>query len=110
VLYLGDADWCGNQIESNTKRVLEHETGGELAWKRVALTETQIRKHKLPVIMKADRRYKPPRYHEAVETEAISQRILVEILRKHLRELLPEPLEHVLEREAFQRRQISDMF
>ena len=41
--------------------------------------------------------------HEAVETEALSQRIIVEILRDRLDELLPEPLERVHERELRER-------
>ena len=39
-------------------------------------------------------------------TEAISQRVLIDILRARLDELLPEPLARVQEREARQRRQI----
>jgi hypothetical protein len=42
-----------------------------------------------------------------VETEAISQRVLIDLLRARLNELLPEPLARVLEREARQRRQIA---
>jgi len=45
--------------------------------------------------------------HEAVETEAISQRVLIDILRARLDALLPEPLARVHEREARQRRRLS---
>jgi hypothetical protein len=110
VLFLGDQDLCGGQIENNTRRVLEQEVGGKLAWERLALTETQVKDHKLPIIMKTDRRYNDGRLHQAVETEAISQRILVQILRDRLEELLPEPLERVLAREARERKQISKIF
>jgi len=51
------------------------------------------------VIIKRDRRYKDGRPHEAVETEAISQRVLIDILRDWLDALLPEPLTRVQERE-----------
>jgi hypothetical protein len=107
VIYLGDLDLAGNQIEDNTRRVLEREIGGELNWERLALTQEQVREHDLPVIIKHDRRYKDSRPHEAVETEAISQRVLIDILRSRLDELLPEPLQRVQEREARQRRQIA---
>jgi hypothetical protein len=105
--YLGDFDLAGNQIEDNTRRVLEHKVGGALQWHRLALTEEQIRRHDLPRIIKHDRRYKNGRPHDAVETEAISQRILIEILRGRLDRLLPEPLAAVQEREARERRRIE---
>ena len=41
--------------------------------------------------------------HEAVETEALSQAVIVDILRTRLEELLPEPLEAVQERAEEQR-------
>jgi hypothetical protein len=75
VLYLGDYDLSGGQIEDNTRRVLEREVGS-LTWERVALSEQQVADYELPVITKKDRRYKDGRPHEAVETEAISQRVL----------------------------------
>jgi hypothetical protein len=106
VLYLGDHDLAGNQIEANTRRVLEV---GPLNWERLALTEEQVRAYRLPVIIKHDRRYKDERPHEAVETEAISQRVLINILRARLDELLPEPLAHVQEREARQRRAVATL-
>jgi hypothetical protein len=102
VLYFGDWDLAGNQIEENTRRVLEQEIG-PLRWERVALTAEQVTTYYLPVIIKHDRRYKDARPHEAVETEALKQTVLVDILRKRLDELLPEPLERVHEREARQR-------
>ena len=52
----------------------------------------------LPVIIKHDRRFSSGGEHEAVETEALSQRIIVDILRERLEHLLPEPLESVHER------------
>jgi hypothetical protein len=102
VLYLGDLDLAGNQIEANTRAVLEREAGS-LDWERLALTRAQVDEYSLPRIIKRDRRYKDGRPHEAVETEALSQAVIVELLRGRLEELLPEPLEHVLEREKSQR-------
>jgi hypothetical protein len=105
--YLGDLDLAGGQIEANTRRVLEREIGGELHWERLALTEEQVRAYDLPVIIKRDRRYRDDHPHEAVETEAIGQRVLIDILRAWLAARVPEPLARVQEREARQRRQIA---
>jgi len=91
ILYLGDFDLAGNQIETNTRRVLEREAG-ELDWERLALTGEQVERYGLPLIEKHDRRYNDGHPHEAVETEAIGQTIIVEIVRDRLRRLLPEPL------------------
>jgi hypothetical protein len=41
VIYLGDLDLAGGQIEDNTRRVLEQEAGGDLQWERLALTRQQ---------------------------------------------------------------------
>jgi len=106
VLYLGDLDLCGGDIEANTRRVLE-QIVGPLRWERLALTREQVRQYNLPTIIKHDRRFADGGVHEAVETEALSQRIIVEIVRRRLEELLPEPLQSVHEREAEQRQQIA---
>jgi hypothetical protein len=106
--YLGDLDLSGGQIEGNTRRVLERIIGGELDWTRIALTEAQVEEYALPRILKFDRRYKDGGgRHEAVETEALSQTVLTDMLRDFLVELLPEPLEAVQEREARERRRIE---
>jgi len=102
ILYLGDFDLAGNSIVQNTRRVLEQEAG-ELRWERLALTAEQVQRYNLSPIVKHDRRFRDGGAHEAVETEALSQRIIVEILRRRLEELLPEPLERVQERAARQR-------
>jgi hypothetical protein len=78
--------------------------GPVLLWERVAITREQIERYDLPVIVKTDRRYKGRRgRHEAVETEAIGQRILIETLRARLLTLMPEPPEAVHEREEAER-------
>jgi hypothetical protein len=106
VLYFGDLDLSGGQIEDNTRRVLEQVIGGLLDWERVALTEGQVNEHDLPKIIKRDRRYRDGKPHEAVETEALRQTVLMGILRSRLDELIPEPLTGVQEREARQRRRL----
>ena len=106
ILYLGDYDLAGGQIEANTRSVLEREAGS-LHWERLALTQEQVEQYNLPVIIKHDRRYNDSRPHEAVETEALRQTVLVDILRSRLDELLPEPLSRVLEREQRQRRHLT---
>jgi hypothetical protein len=101
VLYFGDWDLAGGDIEANTRRVLEQEWS--LRWERVALTEQQVRKYSLPVIIKYDRRYKDRRPHQAVESEALSQKLIVALLTTRLNRLLPQPLKAVLEREKRER-------
>jgi hypothetical protein len=72
-------------------------------WHRIAITEQQVERHQLPVISKPDRRYNPARWHEAVETEALGQTFIVNLVREWLDSLLPEPIEDVREREKRQR-------
>ena len=107
VLYLGDLDLAGGQIETNTRRVLEQEVGGPLRWERVALTAQQVSEHKLPTIVKRDNRYRDGHPHEAVETEALRQLVLIELLGGRLDELLPQPLSRVQERARRQRRAVA---
>jgi hypothetical protein len=98
VMYLGDLDLCGGDIEDNTRHVLEREVG-ELQWERLALTAEQVERYDLPKITKNDRRFKNGGgVHEAVETEALSQSVIIDIVRARLDELLPEALERVQER------------
>lgn len=105
ILYLGDLDLCGEDIEGNSRRVLEQFE--KLGWERLALTKDQADEHDLPQVRKTDKRFKGAGgRHLAIETEALSQEIIVKIVRGRLAELLPEPLEHVHEREAKQRRRI----
>lgn len=112
VLYFGDYDLAGGQIEANTRRVLERHTGrtfDEDTWERVALTEDQVADlatRGVEPILKTDDRYTDGHPHEAYECEALGQGPIVELLRARLDELLPEPLEDVLEREREQREQV----
>ncbi len=109
VLYLGDFDWCGQQIEDNSRRTLaEHTDVDDRPWERIALTEEQVGEFNLPVISKADRRYRPVQYHDAVETEAFGQARIVAALRARLDKLMPEPIGDVLEREDAQRALVAE--
>ena len=107
VLYLGDLDLAGSQIEANTRRVLYQYSPG-LAWERLALTGAQADAYDLRrlAIVKRDRRYTDGRPHEAIETEALSQPVLTGILTARLDGLMPEPLEAVLQREQAEREQV----
>ena len=88
---------------ANTQRVLERLVG-ELDWQRLALTREQVEAHNLPRIIKTDKRFKNGGgVHEAVETEALSQTLIVNIVRDWLNELLPQSLDAVLVRERRQR-------
>jgi hypothetical protein len=116
VLYLGDLDLSGGHIEDNTRRVLAQHTARAFdadTWERLAITAEQVRDHHLPAIRKIDGRHKKSGRpcctrrrnpgHDAVETEALRQQVIVGIVRDHLDELLPEPLADVLLRERQQR-------
>ena len=104
VLYLGDYDLAGGDIENNTRSVLERYH--DLEWERLALTADQVRDHNLTPIIKSDRRFKNGGAHEAVETEALSQRLIVQIVRDRLDALLSEPLERFRAREAMERERL----
>jgi hypothetical protein len=102
VLYVGDFDLAGRDIESNTRDVLVR-AAGERGWVRVALTAEQVANDdKLIPVQKIDRRFRPPRLHEAVEVEALGQGVVTAIIREALDRMLPEPLDDVLVREGRQ--------
>jgi hypothetical protein len=114
VLYIGDCEvgGPGDQIEANTRAYIERYTGRTFTsktWIKVALTVEQInRSPRLRglIINKVDRRYKPPRYYQAIECEAVGQVALERMLRARLDALLPEPLADVLVREEQQRKEM----
>ena len=58
-------------------------------------------------IEKIDSRYKPPKPYEAVECEALKQRVLVRVVRDWLDARLPERLSRVREREERQREAVA---
>jgi hypothetical protein len=108
VIYLGDYDFQGDDIEQATRRRLEEHVGAKLVWERLALTAEQVEDFELPAIEKVDHRFRPPRPYEAVETEALRQEVIVELVRERLDSLLPEPLDDVHVREAEERRAVAD--
>jgi hypothetical protein len=108
VLYLGDLDLSGGQIETNTRRVLEQEIlSRALDWTRVAITEGQVAERDLEPIAKKDKRYKPARPYKAWETEALGQQTVVALVREALDALLPGRLTDVRVREAAERTAIA---
>jgi hypothetical protein len=107
VLYFGDLDLSGGHIEMNTRRVLSEY--GALEWTRLAITEAQVREHRLTAMDKVDHRYEPPRTSPAVETEALRQPVIQRILTERLDAMLPEPLAVVLEREERERVQVREL-
>ena len=109
MLYLGDLDLAGGQIEANTRQVLYQYSPG-LVWERLALTEAQADAYGLRrlAIVKRDQRYRDGRPHEAIETEALSQPVLTGILTARLDELLPEPLAGVQVRQRAEREMWRD--
>jgi hypothetical protein len=101
VFYLGDLDFSGGQIEANTRKVLSRY--GDLEWERIAVTEKQAHSHSLTPISKPDKRFRPVRYYDAIETEALKQTEIQRIVTERLDRELPEPLDEVLSREGEQR-------
>ena len=109
VLYIGDLDLQGGQIEANTRKVLEEEACGELDWTRVALTSEQAKRYNLKKIKKVDERYKKDlvkRDGWAIEVESLGQSRVTDIVRGVLDELLPEPLVVVEQREEAERAEV----
>jgi hypothetical protein len=91
VLYLGDLDLSGGHIEENTRKVLGDYA--ELDWRRIAITEEQVKDRDLTKVDKKDSRYKPARTYPAVETEALKQTEIQRILSEALDDLVPISLE-----------------
>jgi hypothetical protein len=105
VLYIGDWDWSGAQIEENTRTVLEAEVG-PLQWERLAVTAEQIEQLGLGRILKRDRRYSDGKPHYATEVEEFGQLRTRELLRTRLDALMPVPLADVRVREERERDEI----
>jgi hypothetical protein len=100
VLYLGDLDLTGVDIEGNTRSVLERCLGRPLDWRRLGITAEQAGARGLEPIRKQAGR-KPA--HLALEVEALGQATAVGLVRETLEAMLPEPLTNVLEREQAER-------
>jgi len=106
VLYLGDWDFSGGQIEDNSKRVLEDVLGRDLIWERIAVTEDQVQEFGLTVVQKYDERTKST--HDAVETEALGQARIIGLLRMRMSELMPDvEIEAVKAAEEIERHRLA---
>jgi hypothetical protein len=92
VLYLGDLDLAGRHIEANTRAEIERVTGA-LDWRRLAITEEQVARYDIPAKPKLDHRYRDGHLHDAYETEALSQSVIVGLVVEALDAILPEPLD-----------------
>lgn len=91
VLYLGDLDLAGGQIETSTRLRLDRHGAHVDDWTRVAITREQVDAWNadpdapdLDPIRKVDRRYRGGRAYDAWETEALGQAEVVRLLRAHL--------------------------
>jgi len=102
VLYLGDLDKSGTEIEQNARHVLERAAGREITWERIGLTSEQTAG--IEPIWKVDGRDHTGRW--AWEVESLGQAAAVRLVLGALDARLPEPLDRVLEREAEQREQV----
>ena len=101
VLYVGDHDKAGYDIEASARERLEEFTGRALKWERVALTAEQVEANGLPLIPRTDGRDGLTRL--VAECEAMPQAQLMALVRDALADLLPEPLDRVHERERIER-------
>lgn len=100
VLYLGDLDKSGGEIEAHAREVLSDTFA---AWRRVAITPEQAQG--ITPIWKVDPRDKQRR--QAWEVESLGQAEVVRLVRAALDESLPEPLQHVLDRETAERLEVA---
>jgi hypothetical protein len=104
IIYLGDLDRSGHDIERNAWCVLGA-TVGVPRWHRLAMTDELAHERGIAPIWKVDGRTGTG--HQAVEVEALGQADLVELLRAHLDGLLPESLADVQEREDQERAAVA---
>lgn len=102
VLYLGDLDKAGDDIECNTRDTLEHAAGRDVYWHRIGLYKEQLPPGTV-AIRKLDRRSDPPVETLAWEVEAMGQAAVVALLRDTLDGMLPEGLDQVRIRADMQR-------
>jgi hypothetical protein len=108
VLYLGDLDFSGKHIEDNVLAIVsDHAPDWDGDWRRIAITQEQVDQHNLTVIRKYDGRDR--KYHDAVETEALGQGLLTQLLRAELDLRMPESrLQEVRDEEDRQRRALAE--
>ena len=109
VLYIGDLDLQGGQIEANTRKVLEEEAGGELDWTRVGAhlgAGAAVQPQEDQEGGRAVQEGSGKREGWAIEVESLGQSRVTDIVRDVLDELLPEPLVMVEQREEAERAEV----
>jgi hypothetical protein len=91
VFYIGDYDPAGVLIDVNLERELRRhlEPGLPLYFHRLGITEKQIAEYDLPRKPRKDSDRRALHIGTAVEAEAMPARILRELLRGSIEELLP---------------------
>jgi hypothetical protein len=93
VVYVGDHDKAGYDIEASAHDRLEGFSDTLLKWERVALTAELVEAYGLPLVPRTDQRNR--RTYEVAECEAMPQAALMGLVRDALTDRLPQPLEHV---------------
>jgi hypothetical protein len=101
VLYIGDHDRSGYDIEASAQARLEGFAGQTLTWMRVALTADQVAEHDLTLVEHVDRRDHQTRL--VAECEAMPQATLVGLVRHAVGDLLPVSLDRVRVQERRER-------
>jgi hypothetical protein len=94
VIYVGDLNRVGLDIEANTRRII----GGD--WHRLGITEEQAEEAEIEGVWKIDGRDKVGGW--SWEAESLGQSRLTKILTDKLDSMLPEPLKAVQAREKEQ--------
>lgn len=99
VLYVGDLDLSGEQIEDHGIEVLRTKAPSWTGdWTRLAITPDQaadLAAGGMSPVPKTDRRYVPPRRGLAWEAEALGQKYLRDLIVTELDARLPRPLRDV---------------
>jgi hypothetical protein len=104
ILYCGDLDKGGAHIEANTRKILEEDCACDLEWERLMLTDEQVSTYDLPFILKTDKRFSHSGEHLAWECEALSQKLIVDLLEERLNTLLhPATIEQIEKQEIKER-------
>lgn len=102
VLYLGDLDRSGMDIEANSERVLR-DTGWTGDWDRIGLLPSQTAG--LTPMYKTDRR--DGKVAVAYEVESLGQSNVVALVRAALDARLPQPLADIALREEAERKEVA---
>jgi hypothetical protein len=104
VLYVGDHDKSGYDIEASAAARLADFAQRGLHWQRVALTVQQVSDYGLPTLPRTDGR--SGKTYLVCETEAMRQADLTALVLDALDALLPESLDDVHEREQVERAEV----